>query len=204
MRQEWESQCQFVGREKWQNVNELIIKLKWDASRLTTSAMEKYPNPKGINLIEPSPSKKLFSAAKKKLFSNYEISDSVMMSPSSTMFRFLLNGTSQPWICQSVTFSFSLVLPFFSRPLVSVPKMDTAAPTTSRCRAGTPLSLWLILALSPIILRGINRLSFILWLNISVCHPVTRGLEVVNIYSIMYIYKDIYIYIHIFTAVIFW
>lgn len=116
MRQEWASECQLVGREKWQNVNELIIKLKWDASRLTTSAMEKYPNPKGINLIEPSPSKKLFSAAKKKLFSNYEISDSVMMSPSSTMFRFLLNGTSQPWICQSVTFSFSLVLPFFFFP----------------------------------------------------------------------------------------
>lgn len=87
----------------------------------------------------------------------------------------------------------------FSRPLVSVPKMDTAAPTTSRCRAGTPLSQWLILALSPIVLRGINRLSFILWLNISVCHPVTRGLEVVNIYSIMYIYKDIYIYIYIYS-----
>lgn len=104
------------------------------------------------------------------------------------LFFFLLNWTSQPWICQSVTFSFPHAFPILPAHLSLCPK----------CRAGTRFSRWLILTLSSITLRQINGLSLILWLNISVCHPITRGLEVVDIYSIMYIYK-IYIYIYIYS-----
>lgn len=66
--------------------------------------------------------------------------------------------------------------------------MDTAALATNCWSVGTPYTHSLILLL--IIMCWINRLSIILWPNISVYRPLTRGLGVVNIYSIIYKYSQ--------------